>query len=157
MGCFAFLKRKKNNIKEKDETTKKRNKTRGWFRRRSNKVAPYEPPAAPEVNIRLTKDGCAFEVRVEIEKKPLLPTLKDRIPLLEEEMRLRLASIEARKRAERRARNTATKRAVREVVPPEQRRKNLKKLHKRCLSARSRAVSRGTQSPTHVQSLNIVN
>ena len=46
-------------------------------------------------------------------------------------MRLRLASIEARKRAERRARNTATKRAVREVVPPEQRRKNLKKLHKR--------------------------
>ncbi|KAH3696530.1 hypothetical protein DPMN_083995 [Dreissena polymorpha] len=40
-----------------------------------------EPPAAPEVNIRLTKDGCAFEVRVEIEKKPLLPTLKDRIPV----------------------------------------------------------------------------
>ncbi|XP_052258013.1 uncharacterized protein LOC127862779 isoform X2 [Dreissena polymorpha] len=138
MGCFAFLKRKKNNIEEKDETTKKRNKTRGWFRRRSNKVAPYEPPAAPEVNIRLTKDGCAFE-------------------LLEEEMRFRLASIEARKRAERRARNTATKRAVREVVPPEQRRKNLKKLHKRCLSARSRAVSRGKQSPTHVQSMNIVN
>ncbi|KAH3696667.1 hypothetical protein DPMN_084143 [Dreissena polymorpha] len=33
------------------------------------------------LNIRLTKDGCAFEVRVEIEKKPLLPTLKDRIPI----------------------------------------------------------------------------
>ncbi|KAH3696531.1 hypothetical protein DPMN_083996 [Dreissena polymorpha] len=33
------------------------------------------------INIRLTKDGCAFEVRVEIEKKPLPPTLKDRIPI----------------------------------------------------------------------------
>ncbi|KAH3697534.1 hypothetical protein DPMN_085036 [Dreissena polymorpha] len=43
-----------------------------------------KPPTAPKGNIRVSEDNCAFEVRVEFQKKTLSPTLKDN-RLLEEE------------------------------------------------------------------------
>ncbi|KAH3847137.1 hypothetical protein DPMN_089452 [Dreissena polymorpha] len=68
-----------------------------------------KPPTAPKGNIRMSKDNCAFEVRVEFKKKTLSPTLKDN----REEIRQTFAFIEARTRAKTRTRKIAAKRAAR--------------------------------------------
>ncbi|KAH3697493.1 hypothetical protein DPMN_084995 [Dreissena polymorpha] len=54
----------------------------GEVRTRRGKLS--KPPTAPKGNIRMSEDNCAFEVRVEFQKKTLSPTLKDN-RLLEEE------------------------------------------------------------------------
>ncbi|XP_052258080.1 uncharacterized protein LOC127862862 isoform X2 [Dreissena polymorpha] len=71
-----------------------------------------KPPTAPKGNIRMSEDNCAFEVRVEFQKKTLSPTLKDN-RLLEEEIRQKFAFIEERTRAKTRTRKIAAKRAAR--------------------------------------------